>query len=77
MDWKVALPAFLVGLPSTLLERRPEIAAAERRAAAANAQIGVAKALANWISAPNRDWSLGPSLAATIFNFGKRGAVTD
>ncbi len=93
--WNVAVPSIPLAIPASLLERRPDIAGAERRAAAANAQIGVAKAayyptlsltgsggyssstLSDWISVPNRFWSLGPSLATTILDFGKRGAASD
>ncbi|MEB3900201.1 efflux transporter outer membrane subunit [Pseudomonas putida] len=90
-----ALPQIPLALPSQLLERRPDIAAAERNVMAANANIGVARAayfpdlslsmsggyssssFSNWIELPNRYWSVGPSLAMTLFDAGRRSAEVD
>jgi NodT family efflux transporter outer membrane factor (OMF) lipoprotein len=92
-DYAFVLPPVPLSLPSELLERRPDVVAAERAAASANARIGVAKAaffpslvlsaeggfqndtLANLFSLPNRIWTLGPALAATIFDGGARTAA--
>jgi NodT family efflux transporter outer membrane factor (OMF) lipoprotein len=90
-----AIPSVPPQLPSQLLTRRPDVVAAERRVAQANAQIGVAQAawwpditlgasaggggprLGELFEAPWRTWSLGPALAATLFDGGRRRAGVD
>jgi NodT family efflux transporter outer membrane factor (OMF) lipoprotein len=87
-------PDISAGLPSQLLERRPDIAAAERRVAEANDQIGIARAayyptillgasagfegdsITNWFTWPSRFWAVGPSMAETLFDGGRRRATS-
>jgi NodT family efflux transporter outer membrane factor (OMF) lipoprotein len=92
-DYVFVTPAVPASLPSRLLERRYDVVSAERQAASANAQIGVAEAafyptldlaaqggyvnsqFAHLISMPNRFWTLGPTLAETLFAGGARRAA--
>jgi NodT family efflux transporter outer membrane factor (OMF) lipoprotein len=88
-------PAIPAGLPSELLERRPDIAAAERRVAEANDQIGIARAaffpslslsavggfegssVLNLFNPSSLMWAIGPTLSQTLFDAGRRRAVSE
>jgi NodT family efflux transporter outer membrane factor (OMF) lipoprotein len=88
-------PSIPTALPSELLQRRPDIAAAERRMAESNQQIGIARAAyfptvtldgtagfagtqgSNWFTWPAGFWALGPALAETLFDAGRRRATSE
>jgi len=95
MPLKQEPPSVPVGVPSQLLQRRPDIASAERQVAASNEQIGIARAaffpdlmitatgglegssIVNWLTWPSRYWAVGPQVAETIFDFGRRRAQVE
>ena len=86
--WNQAVPAVPLIVPSELLQRRPDIASAERAVAAANAQIGIQRAayyphlglsgslgnagsrVSDLFSASTSLWSIGLSVAQTLFDAG-------
>lgn len=93
--WVARVPQVPAAVPSELLQRRPDIASAERAVAAANAQIGVQRAayypslslsaslgrtgssVGDLFNAPGTLWSLGLSVAQTVFDGGAIAARVD
>ena len=86
--WSPVVPAVPLLVPSELLQRRPDIASAERQVVIANAQIGIERSayypslslggtlgssqsrLGDLLSASGALWSLGVSVAQTVFDAG-------